>query len=198
MMNITVLPLGPLQTNCYVAAQGGVCAVIDPGAKGAQLASWLRDNKLTPEAVFLTHGHFDHVGGVQALVREFGVDVYLHAGDTTMTGKLAEGLYWNKTYTEGDTICVGDMSFRVLHTPGHTPGSVCLMAESTLFSGDTLFAGSCGRTDFPGGSWEQMMASLRRLAKLDEDHTVLPGHGGETMLSAERAGNPYMREACKE
>ena len=197
-MNITVLPLGQLQANCYVVAEGGVCAVIDPGAQGVQLASWLKENKIRPEAVLLTHGHFDHVGGVEALVREFGMDVYLHAGDTTMTGELAQGLYWNKTYAEGDTIRVGDLTFRVLHTPGHTPGSVCLISENTLFSGDTLFAGSCGRTDFPGGSWERMMASLRRLADLKENYTVLSGHGGETTLAAERAGNPYMREAGRQ
>ena len=90
------------------------------------------------------------------------------------------------------------MEFSVLHTPGHTPGSVCLKLGGTLFAGDTLFEGSCGRTDFPGGSWEQMMASLRRLSEIDENCTVLPGHGGETTLERERAYNPYMREATKQ
>lgn len=194
-MKITVLPLGSLQANCYVAAQDGICAVIDPGAQGAQLAGWLKDQNLTPRAVLLTHGHFDHVGGVRALVDAFGMDVYLHEADTTMTGELAQGLYWNKTYAEGDCIRVGQMEFTVLHTPGHTPGSVCLRAGDTLFSGDTLFAGSCGRTDFPGGSWEQMLASLHRLAALEGDCTVLSGHGGETTLEHERAYNPYMKEA---
>ncbi len=197
-MNITVLPLGSLQANCYVAAEGGVCAVIDPGAQGARLVEWLKDNGLVPEAVLLTHGHYDHVGAVEALVQEFGVDVYLHKGDTAMTGELAKGLYWNKTYAEGDTVTVGGMAFSVLHTPGHTPGSVCLRSGDALFAGDTLFAGSCGRTDFPGGSWEQMMASLSRLSKLEENCTVLPGHGGETTIARERAYNPYMKEATKE
>ena len=196
-MNITVLPLGSLQANCYVAAQGGICAVIDPGAQGAQLVQWLKDQKLTPEAVLLTHGHFDHVGAVKALVDAFGMDVYLHEGDTAMTGELAQGLYWNKTYGEGDTVAVGDMTFTVLHTPGHTPGSVCLKCEDTLFSGDTLFAGSCGRTDFPGGSWEQMMRSLHRLGAMEGDFRVLSGHGGESTLARERACNPYMKEATK-
>lgn len=197
-MNITVLPLGSLQANCYVVAEGETCAVIDPGAQGVQLVSWLKDNRLTPEAVLLTHGHYDHVGAVQALVEAFGVDVYLHKGDTTMTGELAQGLYWNKLYAEGDTVTVGGMAFRVLHTPGHTPGSVCLKLGDTLFAGDTLFEGSCGRTDFPGGSWEQMMASLRRLSNLEENCTVLPGHGGKTTLERERAYNPYMKEATKQ
>lgn len=197
-MNITVLPLGSLQANCYVVAEGELCALIDPGAQSAQLVSWLKDNHLTPKAVFLTHGHYDHVGAVQALVQEFGMDVYLHKGDTTMTGELAQGLYWNKIYAEGDTVTVGGMEFSVLHTPGHTPGSVCLKLGNTVFAGDTLFAGSCGRTDFPGGSWEQMLASLRRLSNIDENCTVLPGHGGETTLAQERVYNPYMKEATKQ
>ena len=197
-MNITVLPLGSLQANCYVVAEGNTCVLIDPGAQGAQLIGWLKDNHLTPEAVLLTHGHYDHVGAVQALVQEFGMDVYLHKGDTTMTGDLAKGLYWNKIYAEGDTVAVGGMEFSVLHTPGHTPGSVCLKLGQTIFAGDTLFAGSCGRTDFPGGSWEQMMGSLRRLSQMEETCTVLPGHGGETTLSQERAYNPYMKEATKQ
>ncbi|MBP3634815.1 MAG: MBL fold metallo-hydrolase [Oscillospiraceae bacterium] len=194
-MNITVLPLGSLQANCYVAANGSRCAVIDPGAQGVQLAGWLKDNHLTPEAILLTHGHFDHVGGVRALVEEFGMDVYLHEADTTMSGELAQGLYWNKTYGEGDTITVADLTFTVHHTPGHTPGSVCLQMEENLFAGDTLFAGSCGRTDFPGGSWEQMMASLCRLAAMESSYTVFPGHGGQTTIGREKESNPYMKEA---
>lgn len=197
-MNITVLPLGSLQANCYVVAEGKNCVVIDPGAQGTQLINWLKDNHLTPEAVLLTHGHYDHVGAVQALVQEFGMDVYLHAGDTTMTGELSEGLYWNRTYAEGDCIRMGELEFQVLHTPGHTPGSVCLKLQDTIFAGDTLFAGSCGRTDFPGGSWEEMMTSLRHLSKIEGSCTVLPGHGGETTLDRERAHNPYMREAAKQ
>ena len=193
-MRITVLPLGPMQANCYIVAEGKSCAVIDPGAVGDRLIGWLKEQNLTPEAVLLTHGHFDHVGAVKALVEEYGCPVYLHPGDTSMEGHLAKGLYWTKTYEEGDVISVGSMDFTVLHTPGHTPGSVCLKCEDTLFSGDTLFAGACGRTDFPGGSWEQMMQSLRRLAEL-EDCTVLSGHGGETTLKREKAYNPYMKEA---
>ena len=194
-MNITVLPLGPLQANCYVVAEAAGCVLIDPGAQGKKLVGWLKENSLIPQAVLLTHGHFDHVGAVQALVEEFGMDVYLHEGDTSMSGELAQGLYWNKTYAEGDVIRVQELEFEVLHTPGHTPGSVCLKLGDTLFSGDTLFAGSCGRTDFPGGSWEQMASSLLRLAQLPQDCRVLSGHGGETTLDRERKYNPYMKEA---
>ena len=193
-MKITVLPLGPMQANCYIVSEGTACAIIDPGAVGSRLIAWLKEQNLTPEAVFLTHGHFDHVGAVNALAEEYDCPVYLHPGDTSMEGHLAKGLWWNKTYEEGDVVTVAGMAFTVLHTPGHTPGSVCLKLGDTLFSGDTLFAENCGRTDFPGGSWEEMLASLRRLAAL-EDCTVLSGHGGETTMAHERAYNPYMKEA---
>ena len=193
-MNVTVLPLGAMQANCYIVSEGDACAVIDPGAQAEQLIGWLKEQDLTPEAVLLTHGHFDHVGAVRQVAEEFGCPVYLHPGDTSMEGHLAKGLWWNKTYEEGDVITVGSMEFHVLHTPGHTPGSVCLYLEDTLFSGDTLFAGACGRTDFPGGSWEQMMQSLRRLSTL-EDCNVFSGHGGKTTMARERACNPYMKEA---
>ena len=184
-----------MQANCYIVESGSNCAVIDPGAQGESLVQWLKKQGLTPKAVFLTHGHFDHVGAVKRLWEDYGCDVYLHEADTTMTGRLAHGLYWNKTYAEGDTVTVDGLSFTVLHTPGHTPGSVCLLAGNTLFTGDTLFAGACGRTDFPGGSWEQMLRSLNRLASLEENYTVLSGHGGESTLDRERMYNPYMKEA---
>lgn len=194
-MNITMLPLGQMQANCYIVTEGESCAVIDPGAQAEKLVTFLREKGLTPDAVFLTHGHFDHVGACRALAQTFSVPVYLHEADTSMTGRLAHGLYWDRTYAEGDTVRAGDLSFLVLHTPGHTPGSVCLQAENVLFTGDTLFAGSCGRTDFPGGSWEEMLASLGRLAALEGTYTVLSGHGGETTLARERQYNPYMKEA---
>lgn len=110
---------------------------------------------------------------------------------------MTRGLSWTNTYGEGDTLSLDSISFRVLHTPGHTPGSVCLIAGNLLFSGDTLFAGSCGRTDFPGGSWKDMLASLKRLAQLEGDYTVLPGHGEASTLETERATNPYMKEALR-
>lgn len=105
----------------------------------------------------------------------------------------AGALYYTDTYSQGDTVELAGVSFRVLHTPGHTPGSVCLAAEDHLFSGDTLFQSSCGRTDLPGGSWEQIRNSLKRLAALETDYTVYPGHGPTTTLAQEKMYNPYMR-----
>lgn len=111
-----------------------------------------------------------------------------------MPPQLTAGpLYYTHTYTEGDVLDLAGLSIRVLHTPGHTPGSVCLMVEDTLFSGDTLFQDSCGRTDLPGGSWATILQSLKRLAQLEGDYTVCPGHGPATTLAEEKRYNPYMR-----
>ena len=199
-MQITAFQLGQLGANCYIVAdeQTGSCAVVDPGGQGRQLADWLRQNDLTPKYILLTHGHFDHVGGVKELAAEFsGLPVYLHPADTKLTPELCQGLWWTDFYEEGDEITMDGLIFRVLHTPGHTPGSVCLQVEDVLLTGDTLFAGSCGRTDFPGGSWSQLMDSFARLAKLPGDYSVLSGHGGGPKLEAERRNNPYMKEAMK-
>lgn len=197
-MEITVFQLGALGTNCYIVREDRACAVIDPGDAGNALADWLEVQGLQPEAVLLTHGHYDHVGGVADLRSRYaGISVYVHEADTHLTADLSRGLQWTNHYNEGDTLTVGGVDFRVLHTPGHTPGSVCLLAGDALFCGDTLFAGSCGRTDFPGGSWLEMLRSLRRLSQLEGDLQVLSGHGEPSTLETERQYNPYMKEATK-
>ena len=199
-MQITVFQLGQLGANCYIVTdeKAKSCAVVDPGGQGRQLAQWLRDKGLTPRLVLLTHGHFDHVGGVQELVGEFpGLPVYLHPNDTKLTPDLSRGLFWTDFYEDGDELAMDGLTFRVLHTPGHTPGSVCLQVDDVLLTGDTLFAGSCGRTDFPGGSWQQLMDSFTRLSKLPGNFGVLSGHGESSDLDTERASNPYMKEAMK-
>ena len=177
-MKLYTFPLGPLETNCYVLAdeQTRRCAILDPGGDGAALARWLEQQQLIPAYLFLTHGHYDHVGGIAEVRAEYpDLPVYVHEADIALPPQMTRGLSWTHTYDEGDTFSLDSISFRVLHTPGHTPGSVCLIAGNLLFSGDTLFAGSCGRTDFPGGSWKEMLASLKRLAQLEGDYTVLPG-----------------------
>ena len=199
-MKLYSFPLGPLETNCYVVADEatGRCAIVDPGDDGAAVAQWLEQQQLTPAYLFLTHGHYDHVGGIADLRAEYpDLPVYVHEADIALPPQMTRGLSWTNTYGEGDTISMDGITFRVLHTPGHTPGSVCLVAGTLLLSGDTLFAGSCGRTDFPGGSWQQMLASLKKLAQLEGDYTVLPGHGGATTLQTERDTNPYMKEALR-
>ena len=192
-MQVFTLPLGAYQTNAYIVANDGRCVVIDPGYEPETIHRFLESNGLTADAIFLTHGHFDHVGGVKALVEKLGCPVYIHEAELSMPEAMTAGpLYYTHTYGEGDRVEKAGLSFRVLHTPGHTPGSVCLIAEDACFSGDTLFYGSCGRTDLPGGDWATIRRSLNRLAQLN-DLAVYPGHGASTTLSAEKRYNPYMQ-----
>lgn len=196
MLSLHTLPLGAYQTNCYILHQeaSSSCVVIDPGYTPEVILDFLAGKGLTLEAILLTHGHFDHVGAVRDLAAETGCRVWLNPDDLSMPPKLTAGpLYYTDTYSEGDTISPAGISFQVLSTPGHTPGSVCLIAENFLFSGDTLFAGSCGRTDLPGGSTRAIRESLRRLAAIPQDYSVHPGHGESTTLAWEKQYNPYMR-----
>jgi len=195
-MKVYALPLGDYQTNCYIVHDENRrdCFVIDPGYQAEDILDFCKDKDLTIAAVLLTHGHFDHVGAVKELAAETGCPVYLHSADLTMPPMMTAGkLYYTNTFDEGDSLSLAGLTIRVLHTPGHTPGSVCLMAENHLFSGDTLFAGSCGRTDLPGGSWKTIQNSLHRLAGLEESCWVHPGHGESTTLAREKQYNPYMK-----
>ena len=196
MLNIRTLPLGAYQTNCYLVwgEDSPTCVVIDPGYEPETILSEVKKLGKEIAAVLLTHGHFDHVGAVKDLAAEVDCPVYLCAEDLSMPPQMTAGpLYYTNTYAEGDFVEAAGLAFKVLHTPGHTPGSVCLMCENVIFSGDTLFWGSCGRTDLPGGSWSTIRKSLKRLAELSGDYDVYPGHGDSTTLSFERKMNPYMQ-----
>ncbi len=195
MLNVEILPLGAYQTNCYLAWGEGSddCIVIDPGYTPEIVLGKASDLGKTVCAVLLTHGHFDHVGGVKGIAERLGCPVYIHEKELSQPEEMTAGpLYYTCAYGEGDVLTLAGLSMRVLHTPGHTQGSVCLLVEDTMFSGDTLFMESCGRTDLPGGNWSQMMASLDRLKNLPGDYRVYPGHGPATRLSEERQFNPYM------
>lgn len=196
MVKVHLLTLGAYQTNCYIfhGETSVNCCVVDPGYEPEIIEEKLRELGLTLEAILLTHGHFDHVGGVRQLAADTGCDVYLCAEDLALPSQLTAGpLYYTKTYGDGTVLRLAGLEISVLATPGHTPGSMCLLTENVLFAGDTLFAGSCGRTDLAGGSFAAIRDSLRRLAALEGDLWVLPGHGESTKLEDEKKYNPYMR-----
>lgn len=206
-MEISVLRLGQIGTNCYIfRREGGYkCGVVDPGDQGEQVARWLVDKGLEAQAVLLTHGHFDHILGIPGLREEWpDLPVYCHPADwgegdaASLFGQRFPTVrsFGDITpYREGDTVEVDGIRLEVLDTPGHTPGSVTLRAENVLFTGDTLFAGSMGRTDFPGGDEGEIMRSLKRLGELEGDYQVLPGHEGQSTLERERSGNYCLRAA---
>ena len=193
-MEIIHLSVGRLMTNCYIVwAEGsGSCAVIDPGDEPERILKNITDRNLTLDAILLTHGHFDHVGGVSDLRKKTGCKVYMNIKELALPAGLTGGPL---QYTDAlqSTVTAGGLTFTVLETPGHSEGSICLLCGDTIFSGDTLFAGTCGRTDLPTGSWSTILNSLKMLTRLPGDYTVYPGHGPATTLSTERKFNPYLR-----
>ena len=202
-MSVKMLQVGPLGTNCYILEDEAAreAAVIDPGGDAQEILEALGGAEL--RYILLTHGHYDHVGAAAELAEARPqAEVYLHEADSRgvdpalfpLSGQM-EGV---KPYGEGDRLPLGGLELEVLHTPGHSEGSVTLRCGDLLFCGDTLFAGSCGRTDFPGGSVPKILASLRRLGQLEGDLRVLPGHMEPTTLDEERARNPYLRQALRE
>ncbi|MBQ7692805.1 MAG: MBL fold metallo-hydrolase [Oscillospiraceae bacterium] len=200
-MLIKTIPVGQLETNCYIVTDEETlaCAVIDPGDESNTILDYLEDNRLHCEAILLTHGHYDHVGAVDAIAEETGAAVYMNARDDAKNARDSHLPYTLKengrSYDEGDTVTVGGLRFQVIATPGHTPGGVALLCGDALFTGDTLFKGSCGRTDLPGGNMEQELASLRRLCELPGDYEVYPGHMDMSTLEREREFNYYCRAA---
>jgi len=202
-MLIKTLPVGHLETNCYIVTDevSRTCVIIDPGAESNTILDYIESNKLKPEAVFLTHGHFDHYMALDAVIEATGAPVYINDNDINKDNSHSQlkiddnGVLYR--YSEGDIIIVGGMQFIVMDTPGHSPGSVTLMCERVLFTGDTLFSDDCGRTDLPGGSIDEMTASLKRLASLDGDFEVYPGHDESTTLQRERSFNFCIKKAMQ-
>ena len=201
-MNIKTMQVGPLGTNCYLLEDEHTraAAVIDPGGDGARIEAQLLADGAELKRILLTHAHFDHTGGVAELhAAHPDVPVFLHPADAARLGSQVFPPIGVPTvpYCDGDVVKLGDLDIQVLHTPGHTPGGVCLLVGDALFTGDTLFQGSMGRIDFEGGSYEDIMASLARLAHLPGDFRVLPGHMDASTLERERKTNYYIREALR-
>ncbi len=202
-MNIKTIPVGQLETNCYIVINEKTleCVVIDPGDESNTIMDYIESNRLKCMAIMLTHGHFDHVGAVTEIAAETGCTVYINQRDegyrVGMSGMLFKLPDGGKTYDDGDVITEAGLTFSVLATPGHTPGGVSLICENALFTGDTLFRGSCGRTDLPGGDMSAEMASLKKLCSLPGDYEVYPGHMDCSTLERERRFNHYCREAMQ-
>jgi glyoxylase-like metal-dependent hydrolase (beta-lactamase superfamily II) len=201
-MKVKVLPVGPIGTNCYILEdeETKLAAVIDPGDEADVIFQTLTPDHVQVKYILLTHGHYDHTTGVPELKRLCPeAEIYIHKADAQGAGSrmfpLAGQVEDLNFYDEGDVLSLGSLSIQVMHTPGHSKGSVVLVVGDVLFCGDTLFAGSCGRTDLPGGSYEEILASLKRLGELEGDYHVCPGHDMTSTLNRERQGNPYLREA---
>lgn len=207
-MKFEILPLGPIAANCIVLwGDSKECWIIDPGEESDALIEFLEDRQLKPVLIAYTHGHFDHIGATPGLLKKFpSLPVHVGPGDVPMIGNPLNA--WGAEYpaiARPDTlvadlednaeISAGGISARIIATPGHTPGGVCFLFEQDklLLSGDTLFAGSCGRTDFPGGNMRTLQQSLKRLASMNRDIKVVPGHGMSTSIGREVDTNPYIQ-----
>lgn len=201
-MKIKVLPVGELGTNCYILEDedSKLAALIDPGDEAGRILAQVEKDGVQVKYILLTHGHYDHTTAVPELHEALpDAQIYIHQADSHGAGgrlfPLASQVDDLLLYDEGDTLTLGGLTIQVMNTPGHSLGSVVLKVGDVLFTGDTLFAGSCGRTDLRGGNYEQMLASLKRLALLEGDYHVLPGHEGASTLERERQTNYYMKEA---
>jgi glyoxylase-like metal-dependent hydrolase (beta-lactamase superfamily II) len=196
MLDVVQIPLGAYRTNCYLVARQGAteAVVIDPGDDPGTVEGVLADRGWTAAAVLVTHGHFDHLGAVKGVAEASGVEVWMPADEADDLRTLDQGTYEPEHLLEGgETVSVVGIDFDTMLVPGHSPASIAYHADGHLFSGDVLFAGSVGRTDFAGGDADTLVASIGRLIDAyPADTVVLPGHGPVTTLGAERAANPFL------
>jgi len=197
------LVVGPFASNCYIVGSesDNEGMIIDPGANTKQILSNIKELGLNIRLIVLTHGHMDHIGAVKGVKEATGAEVAIHADDARFLRRLSLSTVYNLSFPsppdrllkDGDSIDIGGLHFTVLHTPGHSPGGICLLGHGVLFSGDTLFNYGIGRTDFPGGSHHQLMDSIyTKLMALPDDTVVCPGHGPDTTIGTERRGNPFL------
>ena len=204
-MQVKRFVLSMFQTNCYVVSgnESGKCIIIDPADRAEVIIEYLKEKSLIPEAILITHGHYDHFLAVPKLQQHYeGIKVYCHPldcpkekeeHDMGMVFPTLSAFSNLVKIEEQEDLFLAGFAIKVLHTPGHTPGSVVFLIEDAMFSGDTIFAGSIGRTDFPGGNIQQMKKSLKKLASLEDDYQIYPGHESFTSLSKEKRTNSYLK-----
>ena len=206
-MIIKNIVVGPLEVNCYILGCEDTkeAAIIDPGDNADEIISNIEKEGLNPKFIINTHAHFDHIGGVKVIQDHFKIDFILHEGDLFLVENASEqatafGLkpiskpVVNKNVTNGEKVNLGDKSITVIHTPGHSPGGVCYSSGNNVFVGDTLFAGSIGRTDLPGGSYDTLINSIKEnLFPLGDSTIVYPGHGPSTTIGNEKEHNPFLK-----
>jgi glyoxylase-like metal-dependent hydrolase (beta-lactamase superfamily II) len=197
-MLIETFTVGMLSTNCYVASsqQTKDAVIIDPGfdfsSEAQQIIDYIEQGELKVKLIVNTHGHSDHINGDSILQEKYNVPICIHKYDAASLEGLEKEKFPNILLEDGSLIGFGDESLKVLHTPGHTPGSVCLIGERLVFTGDTLFAGGIGRTDFPGGSVSEMQRSLQKLMLLPDNFLIYPGHGAASIMGEEKRVNPFL------
>ncbi len=205
-MIIKELVVGPLMSNCFIfgCKESKEAVVIDPGGDADRILLSLADSELKVKYIINTHGHFDHVSANGRMKDATGADILIHPLDAPMLGMLSSNAAvfgisvensppCDQTIEEGETVSFGNITLKVLHTPGHTPGGISLYTNGIVFVGDTLFSGSIGRTDFPGGDFETLISSIKtKLFNMDDDSRVLSGHGPETTIGREKRYNPFV------
>jgi glyoxylase-like metal-dependent hydrolase (beta-lactamase superfamily II) len=207
LLIIRKLEVGPIMANCYIVGceETKQAAVIDPGDDADRILMTLAEAELKAKYLINTHGHFDHVGANKRMKDATGAQIAVHPDDEPMLSDLSKhaAMFGLKTENspsadihlkDGETITFGNITFEVIHTPGHSPGGICLYTPGHLFVGDTLFMGSIGRTDLPGGDYDTLISSIKtKLLNLDEKTIVYPGHGPETSIANEKRMNPFLR-----
>ena len=205
-MKFQTVIVGPLETNCYLVfcEETRECAIVDPGAEPDQIFLEISGLDLKPVLLLNTHGHLDHIGANRDMKDHYGIPLLIHASDKALLGSAQINAlrFWLNAkdsppadgfLEDGQEVRLGRSALRVIHTPGHTPGSVCFLSEGFLLSGDTLFCEGVGRTDLPGGSARHLEESIRtKILTLRDDLDVLPGHGPHTTVGQERSNNPFI------
>lgn len=208
-MILKTLVVGPIAANCYIVGSESTKTgmIIDPGAEAEEILKGVKDLGLDIKLIVLTHGHMDHIGALMEIKEATGAEVAIHNEDAKSLQGQSQSLGAvfglshpapprpDRLLKDGDSLDIGGLYFSVLHTPGHTPGGICLLGQGAVFTGDTLFNYGIGRTDLPGGSYDQLVNGIHtKLMTLPDNTVVYPGHGPETTIGAERRGSPFLRD----